>query len=145
MRARVGSLSLLAVAALAASACSSSPRYRQTAVPALQAAPEPAPAARATIPAASLTEDQRIVHVLNRLDYGPRPDDVERVRRMGLAKWMERQLEPSRIPDERAQAALQAFPTLTRSVPELVLAYPEPDPKLLAKVQSGEMTQQEMR
>jgi uncharacterized protein (DUF1800 family) len=97
------------------------------------------------LPATSLSEEQRIVHALNRLGYGPRPGDVERVRQLGLAKWMERQLEPSRIPDERAQAALQAFPTLTRSVPELVLAYPEPDPKLLAKVQSGEMTQQEMR
>jgi len=145
MRARVGSLSLLAVAVLAASACSSAPRSRQTAVPALQAAPEPAPAVRVALPATSLTEEQRIVHALNRLGYGPRPGDVERVRQMGLAKWMERQLEPSRIPDERVQVALQAFPTLTRTVPELVLAYPEPDPKLLAKVQSGEMTQQEMR
>ncbi|HWN91266.1 MAG TPA: DUF1800 domain-containing protein, partial [Verrucomicrobiae bacterium] len=145
MRARVGSLPLLAVAVLAASACSSAPRSRQAAMPALQAAPEPAPAVRVMLPATSLSENQRIVHALNRLGYGPRPGDVERVRQMGLAKWMERQLEPSRIPDERVQAALQAFPTLTRSVPELVLAYPEPDPKLLAKVQSGEMTQQEMR
>ncbi|HWM76637.1 MAG TPA: DUF1800 family protein, partial [Methylomirabilota bacterium] len=94
MRARVGSLPLLAVAVLAASACSSAPRSRQAAVPALQAAPEPAPAVRVMLPATSLSEEQRIVHALNRLGYGPRPGDVERVRQMGLAKWMERQLEP---------------------------------------------------
>ncbi|HWN92217.1 MAG TPA: hypothetical protein VNQ15_12425, partial [Verrucomicrobiae bacterium] len=87
MRARVGSLFLLAVAVLAASACASSQRYKQTAVPSLQAAPEPAPAVRVVLPATSLTEEQRIVHVLNRLGYGPRPGDVERVRQMGLAKW----------------------------------------------------------
>jgi len=100
---------------------------------------------RVALPATTLTEEQRILHVLNRLGYGPRAGDVERVRQMGLSRWIERQLEPSRIPDERVEAALQAFPTLTRSVPELILAYPEPDQKLLAKVQSGEMTQQEMR
>jgi uncharacterized protein (DUF1800 family) len=143
MRARFGRLSVVAIAVLAGSACSNVPLHKQTAVPA--AAPEPPPAVRVTLPATSLTEEQRIVHVLNRLGYGPRAGDVERVRQMGLAKWIERQLEPSRIPDERVQDALQAFPTLTRGVPELVLAYPEPDPKLLAKVQSGEMTQQEMR
>jgi uncharacterized protein (DUF1800 family) len=143
MRARIGRLSLVALAVLAGSACSNAPLHKQAAVPA--APPEPPPAVRVALPATTLTEEQRIVHVLNRLGYGPRAGDVERVRQMGLAKWIERQLEPSRIPDERVEAALQAFPTLTRSVPELVLAYPEPDPKLLAKVQSGEMTQQEMR
>src|ERR1700682_1295341 len=116
MRARVGSLSLLAVAVLAAHACSTSPRYKQTAVASLQAAPEPAPAVRVTIPVTGLTEDQRIVHVLNRLGYGPRPGDVERVREMGLAKWMERQLEPGRIARDRLGAALQAHPTLTIAV-----------------------------
>jgi uncharacterized protein (DUF1800 family) len=143
MRARFGRLSLVAIAVLAGAACSNVPVHKQTAVPA--AAPEPPPAVRVALPATTLTEEQRIVHVLNRLGYGPRAGDVERVRQMGLAKWIERQLEPSRIPDERVEHALQAFPTLTRSVPELVLAYPELDPKLLAKVQSGEMTQQEMR
>src|SRR6266850_966056 len=145
MRARVGSLFTIAVAVLAASACASSQRYKQTAVPSLQAAPEPAPAVRVMLPATSLTEEQRIVHVLNRLGYGPRPGDVERVRQMGLAAYVERQLDPARIPDDRVEAAVQAFPALTMSVPELLQSYLEPDPKLLARIQSGEMSQQEMR
>ena len=33
-----------------------------------------------------LTPDQQIVHALNRLTFGPRPGDVDEVRRIGLAK-----------------------------------------------------------
>ncbi|HTY76305.1 MAG TPA: DUF1800 domain-containing protein [Candidatus Bathyarchaeia archaeon] len=83
--------------------------------------------------------------MLNRLGYGPRPGDVERVRRMSLAVYMDRQLAPAGIPDDRAQDALLAYPTLAMTVPEVLHAYPEPDPKVLAKIQSGEMSQQEMR
>jgi hypothetical protein len=39
------------------------------------------------LPPSSLTEEQQILHVLNRLGYGPRPGDVERVRRMRLAAY----------------------------------------------------------
>ena len=38
------------------------------------------------LPKTSLTEDQAILHALNRLGYGPRPGDVERVKQIGLAK-----------------------------------------------------------
>jgi uncharacterized protein (DUF1800 family) len=136
----------MAVAVLAVSACSNAPLSRKAPTPAVsQAAPEPPPAVRVTLQKSALSEDQQITHALNRLGYGPRPGDVERVRRMGLARWIERQLEPERISDDRLDSALQAFPTLTMPVPELVRAYPEPDQKVLAKIQSGEMSQQEMR
>src|SRR5689334_21300256 len=46
------------------------------------------------LPATDLTEDEAIVHALNRLGYGPRPGDVEAVRQMGVAKWIDRQLHP---------------------------------------------------
>ena len=150
MRARVRSLVLIAVAVLAGAACSNATLSRKTAAPAVspavtQAAPEPPPAVRVTLPKTALSEDEQIMHALNRLAYGPRPGDVERVRAMGLSRWIERQLEPGRIPDERAESALKAFPTLAMPVPELVRGYPEPDPKVMAKIQSGEMSQQEMR
>src|SRR5262249_49940818 len=97
------------------------------------------------LPASSLTDDQQIIHVLNRLGYGPRPGDVERVRQMGLEVYMDRQLDPGRLPDERAEAAVQIFPAVALSVTDVLHSYPEPDRKLLAKVQSGEMSQQELR
>jgi len=98
-----------------------------------------------TLPASSLTDEQQIIHVLNRLGYGPRPGDVERVRQMGLAVYMDGQLNPGRLPDERAEAAVQIFPAVAMSVTDVLHSYPEPDRKLLAKVQSGEMSQQELR
>src|SRR6476659_3535259 len=38
-----------------------------------------------------------IVHVLNRLGFGAMPGDVERVRRMGLDKYIDQQLRPDAI------------------------------------------------
>jgi uncharacterized protein (DUF1800 family) len=105
----------------------------------------PPPAVRVTLSESPLSEDQQITHTLNRLGYGPRPGDVERVRQMGLAQWIERQLEPGRISDARVEAALQAFPTLTMAVPDLVRTYPEPDQRILAKIRSGQMSQEEIR
>jgi uncharacterized protein (DUF1800 family) len=144
MKLRAGSLSVLMLAGAVSAACSSGPVKSQTPMPAA-ARPASSASAGVTLPASSLTEDQRILHVLNRLGYGPRPGDIERVKRIGLAAYVERQLDPARIPDDRVEASVQAFPTLTLSVPEALRVYPEPDPKLLAKVQSGEMSQQELR
>ena len=44
-----------------------------------------------------LSADRQIIQALNRLTFGPRPGDVEEVRRIGLAKWMEQQLHPDQI------------------------------------------------
>ena len=38
------------------------------------------------LPIIELSEDEAIHHALNRLAYGPRPGDIERIRQMGLAK-----------------------------------------------------------
>ena len=55
-------------------------------------------ARRAARPPA-LSEEQRVVHVLNRLGFGARPGDVERVRRMGVEKYIEQQLNPAAVDD----------------------------------------------
>ena len=44
-------------------------------------------------------DDRTIVHVLNRLGFGAAPGDVERVRTMGLAAYIDQQLQPERIDD----------------------------------------------
>ena len=66
-----------------------------------------------------LTERQQIIHVLNRLSYGPRPGDVERVEKMGLAKYMQEQLHPETIDDSEAQADLARFDILTMDETQL--------------------------
>ena len=47
-----------------------------------------------------LTEEEKAVHVLNRLGYGPRPGDVERVLRMGVDAYVESQLQPWTLDDD---------------------------------------------
>jgi uncharacterized protein (DUF1800 family) len=78
------------------------------------------------LPPSDLTEDQAISHALNRLGYGPRPGDVEAVKQMGLAKWIDRQLHPESIDDSAMQARLSRFPTLSMSSQALLDKFPRP-------------------
>ncbi len=75
---------------------------------------------------AQLTEEQRIAHVLDRLGFGARPTDVERVKRVGLERYVEAQLRPEKIDDAVADAKLQSLPTLRLSIAELYAKYPQP-------------------
>src|SRR3954470_6315827 len=75
----------------------------------------PAPAGGQT-----LTEDQKIVHVLNRLGYGARPGDVERVRAMGLDAYVRQQLHPETIDDKAADAAVERLDALKMSSSQLM-------------------------
>ena len=67
-----------------------------------------------------------ITHVLNRLGYGPRPGDVDRIRAMGLAAYIEQQLHPDRIEDAALEARLASFETLNLSAAELASGYIAP-------------------
>ena len=59
----------------------------------------------------SRNDDATITHVLNRLTFGPRPGEVDRVRAMGLASWIDQQLHPERIDDSASVAVLPARET----------------------------------
>jgi uncharacterized protein (DUF1800 family) len=50
-----------------------------------------------------------ITHTLNRLTFGVRNGDVERVRAIGLDTWIDQQLHPSRVDDRAAEAVLPQF------------------------------------
>src|SRR5271166_5994828 len=74
-----------------------------------------------------LSKDQQIVHALDRLTFGPRPGDVEAVKKMGLKKWIDLQLHPERIKENPALAAkLQPLESLRMTQAETVAAYPPP-------------------
>lgn len=60
-----------------------------------------------------LTERQRALHVLNRLGFGPRPGDVDRVVAMGIDRWVERQLQPEKIDDRAVETKLASLKTLS--------------------------------
>jgi uncharacterized protein (DUF1800 family) len=99
-----------------------------------------AQSASAKQPAAQkLTEEQRIVHVLNRLAFGTRPGDIERVRKMGLENYIEQQLDPSKIDDSALEARLRNLPTLQMSNGELLARYPQPNQILRRLQRAGQL------
>jgi len=79
-----------------------------------------------TAPLPATEEDAAIVHALNRLGYGPRPGDVDRVRALGLDKWIDEQLHPERIADPAVSARLASLPTLRLSTGDLTARYELP-------------------
>ena len=71
-----------------------------------------------------MTDRERALQALNRLGYGPRPGDLEKVEAMGVGAWIELQLRPDRIPDAAVDERLKAYPSLTMSGAQLMDAYP---------------------
>jgi hypothetical protein len=75
----------------------------------------------------ALTEEEKIIHVLNRLGFGPRPGDMEKVAAIGLEAYIEQQLHPQEIPDPAMEKRLSPFKTLTMTPQELAEFYPNPN------------------
>jgi uncharacterized protein (DUF1800 family) len=78
------------------------------------------------LPTEGLGEDQAVLQALNRLGFGPRPGDLERVKEIGLQKWIDQQLRPESIDDSALDARLERFPTLKMSSAKLLDEFPEP-------------------
>lgn len=99
------------------------------------------------LPISDLSVDEAILHALNRLAYGPRPGDVERVRQMGLAKWIDQQLNPNSIDDKSVEARLAALPSLHLNTTTLIAEYPQPKQaaKLAAATQDANWQQPQSR
>lgn len=86
---------------------------------------------------AALDDNKRIVHALNRLTFGPRPGDAERVKAIGLDKWIDEQLHPEKIDDSAMQARLSGFRTLQMNARQMAEAFP-PNP-IIKQVADGKM------
>jgi len=59
-----------------------------------------------------LTPRDSAFHALNRLAYGPRPGEVERVAQEGVMRWIDRQLAPEQIADGDRAAREREFRVL---------------------------------
>ncbi len=70
-----------------------------------------------------LTKDEKIVHVLNRLGFGPRPGDVQKVKAMGLQAYINQQLSPETINDSAVDQQLAAYTQLSLSDEQLMGLY----------------------
>ncbi len=76
---------------------------------------------------AKLDKDTQILHALDRLTFGPRPGDVERLRRLGLKKWIDQQLHPERIVESTfLEARLEPLESLRMTPMQTVQHYPPP-------------------
>ncbi len=62
------------------------------------------------------------LHALNRLGYGPRPGDVQRVLDEGLERWIVGQARPAG-PDPEVEARLRALPTLNYPTQQILALY----------------------
>ncbi len=78
------------------------------------------------LPVTDLSVDEAILHALNRLAYGPRPGDVERIKQLGLARWIDQQLNPNSIDDKAIESRLDTLPSLGLSTAKLIEGYPRP-------------------
>jgi uncharacterized protein (DUF1800 family) len=97
---------------------------RHVAAAALGLAISVAPAAPKKAP--KLTEEQKLTHLLNRAAFGPRPGDLERVRRMGMEAYLDRQLHPEAIDDSATERRLEDLESLRMEIGELFKKYPPP-------------------
>src|SRR5437762_6600335 len=99
----------------------------------------PSAAQRQLQSTARLNENQRILHVLNRLGFGARPGDIERVKAIGLENYINQQLNPEKINDAIADARIKDLSTLSMSTAELYEKYPQPGQLLRQLQRRGEL------
>lgn len=83
---------------------------------------------KVTTPAArldhrELAADQQVIHVLNRLAFGARPGDVQKVRAMGVDKWIDQQLHPEKIDDSSLDQFLAHYNILHEDQGQLLQQY----------------------
>jgi len=71
-------------------------------------------------------ERERAIHALNRLTFGPRPGDVDRVLALGVDNWIAEQLNPDKIDDSALEARLAPYRTLLMTAAEMVENFPPP-------------------
>jgi uncharacterized protein (DUF1800 family) len=83
-----------------------------------------------------LSKDALPGFALERLTFGPRPSDVEEIRRLGVDKWLDLQLHPDRLPEDPSLAGrLAPLQSLWMTPREAYLHYPPP--QMIANVARG--------
>ncbi|MFN0084259.1 MAG: DUF1800 domain-containing protein [Blastocatellia bacterium] len=74
----------------------------------------------------NLTQEQKVAHLLDRVTYGIRPGDLERVRKQGWEKFLDEQMHPERISDQMLAERLKSLESIHMSVADLARSYPPP-------------------
>ena len=82
-------------------------------------------------PGATATNDDKagdkvIVHLLNRIAFGPRPGDVARVRAIGVDRYIDQQLHPAGLQDAGMAARLSGLASIGMSSRDIAQVYERP-------------------
>ncbi len=70
-----------------------------------------------------LPADQQIIQALNRLTFGPRPGDVQKVRAIGLDNWIDQQLHPEKINDLGLDQFVAKYSAINQDQNDLLVQY----------------------
>ena len=86
---------------------------------------------------------QDVTHLLNRIGFGPRPGQIERVRQIGVDKYLEQQLHPDRIDDNGTERLLAALPSIRMTASQITAQYQKgaknPPQELLTELQAQKL------
>jgi uncharacterized protein (DUF1800 family) len=91
------------------------------------------PPAKAVIARSDVRElpaDQQIIQALNRLTFGAKPGDVQRVRAIGLDNWINEQLHPEKINDDAMNAFVSRYAALNQNQNDLLRDYAQQQKEL---------------
>ena len=88
----------------------------------------PAAASPGAVPTSTgpreLDANQQIAQALSRLTFGARPGDADRVKAMGVDRWVDAQLHPERLSDSATDAFLAHYQTLSLSSAAIYEQFP---------------------
>ncbi|HMF62756.1 MAG TPA: DUF1800 domain-containing protein [Edaphobacter sp.] len=76
-------------------------------------------------PLTPLNQREKVVQLLNRFTFGPRPGDVEKVLAQTPERWFEQQLNPASINDAAVDHRLADYPTLSMPPDQALLTFPD--------------------
>jgi len=110
------SLALVAAAFVALAACA-------VGHPASASAPLPS---AADVAAREQTADEQVRHALDRVAFGARPGDYERVRAMGVDRWIALQLTPDKVEDGATDRFIAQFRVVGMSTAQALAEFPPP-------------------
>jgi uncharacterized protein (DUF1800 family) len=82
--------------------------------------------------------DERVLHALDRLTFGPRPGEVDQVKAMGLNTWIAQQLHPATIDDNAMEQRLAQFPAMRLSEEDLTRKFPPGS--VIRQVENGKIS-----
>jgi uncharacterized protein (DUF1800 family) len=88
--------------------------------------------------ASSLTQQQKLVHFLNRTSFGPTREELEKLQQSGISAYLDQQLSPDQIPDSVVADRIAELKTMRLSSRELLELYPQ---AAVAQAKGMDMTQ----